>query len=145
MNRIASTTRSTSRSSASCTTDRSSVVTFGSRSARRRWNAPRSVGRSIRVSVTSVCGAPSSEPGSNTTKKLGSNRAQSTSRRLATLVGILIPCTSHTISSPTPTPISSASPLSTEIRYPLPPSLPAARGVHQAPAASRSELTSESR
>ena len=103
----------------------------------------------MRVRVTSVCGAASSAPGSNTTKKLGSKRAQSTSRRLATRVGMLTPWTSHTISSPTSMPISSASPLSTEIRNPPSPLLPVRRalpsGSHQLPAASRSEVTRESR
>ena len=74
-----------------CSEERSSVVTLGNRSANRRWNAPRSVALSIRVRVTSDCGAFSSAPGAKTTKKLGSKRAHSTSLRLVMRVGISTP------------------------------------------------------
>ncbi len=62
-------------------------------------------------------GAFDSAAGVNTTKKFGSKRAQFTSRRLDTTVGIRTPCTSHTTVSPTVTPSSPATSRSTEIGY----------------------------
>jgi len=103
------------RSSACCTCARSIVVTLGKRSTTLRCTLARSRGSSARLSVTKLCGAPSSGPGGNTTKKFGSNRAQVTSRRWATRLGTRRPCTSQTISSPTRTPSSVASSRSTEM------------------------------
>ena len=90
------------------------VVTLGNDSTMRRWTRARTCGSSARLRVTKLCGAPSSGPGGNTTKKLGSKRAQLTSRRWATRLGTMRPCTSQTTSSPTWTPSSVASSFSIE-------------------------------
>ena len=117
------------------------MVTLGNRSATARWNAPRSAARSTRVSVTSVCGAASSGPGAKTTKKLGSKRAQSTSRRLVTRGRTGTPCTSQTIVSPTvDAELLGHVRLDRDLRAAAVP-----RPVHHVPATSRSEATSVSR
>ncbi len=91
--------------------------------SRSRWAAARPAGaadvrgpprRRCRVRTTKLWGAASSGPSGNTAKKLGSKRAQFTSRRLVTREATDRPCTSQTISSPTFTPSSRATPASRE-------------------------------
>ena len=115
-------------------------MTLGSSLGDPALEAPASAAWSTRVSVRSVCGAASSAPGANTTKKLGSNRAQSTSRRLAIRVVIGTPCTSQTISSPdADAELAGEIALDRDLRWRRTPA------VHQLPATTRSDETSVSR
>ncbi len=120
---------------------RSSAATLGNPRTRSRWNRARTAGSSARDSSTSICGASSRTPGSKTTKKFGSNRAQSTRRRLATSVSISTPWTFHVTRSPISSCRSSAMSTSTEIRG----TSPRGASSHQAPATICSDATNVSR
>src|SRR5688572_15156618 len=82
----------------------------------RRWIAPRAAESGMRASTTSMRGAASSTPGSNTTKKLVAKRPQSTSRRLVITEGTATPPTSQKTESPTVTPSDCARSVSIEMR-----------------------------
>ena len=150
MKRMASETRPTIPSTACWICARSTAVTLGKLSTTRRWKRARAAASSMRVRVRKVWGAPSSGPSGKTTKKFGSKRAHSTWRRLATRVATARPCTSQTISSPSPTPSSSATPLSSEMGNGGWPGPPAGRPrhapfVHSPPATIFSEGVASSR
>ncbi len=108
----------------------------------RKKSAARASSPATSTSVTNDWGASSSTPGSKTTKKLVSKRAQSTRRMLAMRVSMRTPWTSHVMRSPRPTSRSRARSSSMEMRG----SDPAARGAsHHSPETSSSEPESAAR
>ena len=97
-------TRSTMWPIVACTSDRSTLDTFGCFVTTSRCSRATCVASGTRASTANCFGAASIAAVGNTAKKLSSKRSQSIWRRLATRVGTRAPCTSHTIRSPTLTP-----------------------------------------
>src|SRR6476660_4927082 len=101
------------------------------------------VGEDAWTRIANCFGAAASDFGSNTAKKFGANVCHWMDRMLVTIVGMSTPCTFQVIVSCSLTPISTATPESSDT-WPsvlaLPPGAP-----NHLPDTSRSDAVSESR
>ena len=129
-NRTASATLSMMPLTVRCTRLRSTALTFENWATVSRWIAITAFTSLTLASITKVFGAWSMASGLNTAKKLGSKRAQFTSRSDVNRVLTLRPCTSQVITSPSLRPKSRATSLSSDTSGAGSPGLGARRPNH---------------